>query len=81
MKDKKLEDRQKNFMKIDFNITDAREQHNLSLRKRKNEDMFNYKRNTAPRNMIDVGLQIDIDRLDVSPSHKALEIKNFVNTN
>jgi hypothetical protein len=78
MKDSKLEKRMNNFMKVEFNMIDAREQHNLSLRKRKNEEMLNYKRNTAPRNMIDVGLQIDIDHLDVAPSLKPFEITNIV---
>jgi hypothetical protein len=79
MEDSKLESRQQKFMKVNFNIVDAREQHILSLRKNQNNQIITDKRVTNANKHFECGLQIDIDMLSVSPtSLKKFEINSIV---
>jgi hypothetical protein len=76
MKDHRLEQRQNNFMKVNFDILNQREQHMLSLRKRDFDDKINKRRFQRKTNETTLG--IVQEKLDIPLELKSYSIKNIV---
>jgi hypothetical protein len=80
MKDNILELRINNFMKVNFDIIKAREDHNLCLRKSRNEEMINSKRCLPKKETADPSdLEIDQMNLNIDTTLKNYKVIEMVN--
>jgi predicted XRE-type DNA-binding protein len=77
MKDNKLELRQNNFMKVSFDILKVREDHNLNLRKTKNDDIITKKRKLKQKEAASE-FEIDQTKLNIDDNLKNFSINDMV---